>query len=220
MRNFLLVQLLLLLAVAGVASASERPCVPVTVPVPVCSQVADVTELGCGITECVAYASAADWAEEVQVIFRLPAPPHGGPWLVDRVAFFMSGTEEHDVVIRTVRSGAPAEVLDESIVFAAGYSAWPPADWTYVALANMIPPYQSYLVLGGGDYISIGIRMKPDDCLGLASAGATEGEPWSFVDGQWEADEAMTPAVRIGLIDLGSSAVESQNWGSIKRLFR
>ncbi|MFH1145084.1 MAG: hypothetical protein V1774_11120 [Candidatus Eisenbacteria bacterium] len=222
--SFLLIPLFVLtLAVAG---AQERTYYLQTTAAPACTGTGEATELGCGITECMGYGAAGSWADEIQVVFTLPTPPHGGPWLVQHVDFLMSGAGDHPVLIRQpggTSPGCPGTILDESVHFAPGYSAWPPADWTRVTLSGSLPPYGAHLEVAGGASFAIGIRLLEGDAIGLVSSAAAEGLAWSIHAGEWHQDCAelsMSPAVRLGLIDLGTSPVESQNWGIIKGLFR
>ena len=206
------------------AGAQERSYYPETSTLPACSGPDDVIELGCGVTECVGYGIPGEWGDEIQVVFVLPTPPHGGPWLIDHVAFFMSGSGEHHVIVRTPGApGAPQGVVDEAVAFTSAYATWPPADYTYVPLAGTMPPYPAHLVLSGGASFCVGIRLVGDDALGLVSSGAAGGQAWTSFGSQWYSDSdglGMNPAVRLGLIDLGSSGAEAQNWGIIKGLFR
>jgi len=230
MRIRVLLAVLAAVSVLDVASAQQRTYVSQTQSVPACRRAGDGVELGCQIAECIGYGLPGTWADEVQVVFDLPQAPHGGPWLVESVAFYMSGTSEHRVVVRQPGSGPAAppgtEVGEgESVAFIPAYSLWPPADWTYVTLAGAFPPYpyDGHLIVGSGGCFCVGLRLLGGDTIGLASSGTADGRAWSSFGGQWLQDSAalaIHPAVRIGLVDLGSSGTDSQNWGEIKALFQ
>ncbi|MBP6875438.1 MAG: hypothetical protein KBD56_05165 [Candidatus Eisenbacteria bacterium] len=221
-----IIVLILLLTAALSAGAQNRSYFPEAASAPPCESSYEGTDLGCSITECIGYGTASLWASEIQVEFVLPDAPQGGPWLIDRVEFFLSGSGEHQVVIRQPGSGSPAipgVVVDETIVFTPPYESWPPDDWTYVALAGAFPPYASYLVLAPGERFCVGLRLSPEDAIGLSRNGETPSSGWASMGSEWLLDSAelgIYPAVRLGLIDLGSSSTESQNWGIIKTLFR
>ncbi|MCK4414780.1 MAG: hypothetical protein KAY32_14695 [Candidatus Eisenbacteria sp.] len=191
-----------------------------------CSGMAESRELGCEIVECTGYATAADWADEVQVRFLLPAAPHGGPWALQYVAFFLSGSGEHRVLIRSSgvsSSTPPGTLLSDDVVFAPGYQDWPPSDWTYVTLAGATPPYPETLIIDAGEAVTLGVALALGDRIGLVAAEQTPGVGWGHHAGAWHADSddhSLAPAIRIGLADLGSSDAESDTWGIIKGLFK
>jgi hypothetical protein len=184
-------------------------------------------ELACGLTACSGYGTAADWADEIQVRFRMPHPGLGGPWLIRYVAFYMSGTGDRAVLIRdpgakVCPTGAPpGPVLDVSFSFEPVAAIWPPGGWTLVEF-TVGPPYPQYLVAEENGPFMVGTALMPGDAMGLTTLSAG-GDGWGHHAGAWEADTAnrsITPAVRIGLTDLGLSGAEISTWSSIKALFR
>ncbi len=208
----------------GVAPArdwSESACT-----VPDCVVWVDM-ELGCEIDGVAGYGTAGLWADEIAAEFLLPTPPQGGPWLIAYVGFFMSGSQSRPVVIRNAGakispSGAsPGPVLYEGWTFTPMSETWPPSGWTYVTL-EATPPYPSYLTVNGGEPVMIGTRLLAGDALGLTAVQGS-GVGWGLYNGSWEEDTSgwsLTPAVRIGLIDLGLSGSERTTWGAIKDLFQ
>jgi len=230
MRIRMLLLALVLLTAVDLAAAQERTYVLQDVAAPPCAREGEVVELGCGLTQCIGYGLPGTWADEIQYVFDLPAAPQGGPWLVESVAFFMSGTSEHRVILRQPGSDAAAppgiEVgTDNAVRFIPAYATWPPADWTYITLAGAFPPYpyDGQLIVASGGSLCIGIQLLSGDAIGLANSGTATGRAWSTWGGGWQQDDAalaIYPAARIGLVDLGSSGTETQNWGNIKSLFK
>jgi len=216
--------LLGLALMTGIAGARLWVEAPATVPA--CDNASDA-ELGCDLTECSGYGTAGQWADEIQVRFRMPHPELGGPWLVSYVAFFMSGTETHRVILRDPGSKAsptgapPGAILDASRLFTPAYPSWPPADWTFVGLGGS-PPYPEYLVTGENQALMLGTEILPGDAIGLSTT-PSDGDGWGYFEGAWHDDSAngsMTAAVRIGLTDLGLSGTDLSTWSSVKALFR
>lgn len=218
--------LLLLILVPSALTVGARTWVVSPVTIPACDGRADA-ELDCGLTAGRGYGTAADWANEVQVRFELPHPARGGPWLVEYVAFFMSGTGTHSIVIRDAGSraapggAAPGPVVNTDYTFVPASANWPPYDWTYVELPVSVP-YPMFLMGGEGEHLMFGTELLPGDAIGLSdAAGAADG--WCLYQGMWENDTAesgATPAVRIGLNDLGLSGTDISTWSSVKALFR
>lgn len=177
--------------------------------------------MGCAGGELVGYGLATEWADEIQVAFELPAPPKGGPWLVEYVAFFVSGHGSHQVTLRQLSSasGVPGAVIADDLSFTPVYSEWPPAEWTYVPLRDSAA-YPRALPCAEGDLISVGFELQAGDAVGLGG-GEVGTHGWSYLDGSWIDDGqfAVTAAVRIGLIDLGLSEANKRSWGEIKGLF-
>ncbi len=179
--------------------------------------------LGCSGGQMLGYGEANTWADEVQVCFQLPEPPEGGPWLIEYVAFFLSGNGTHYVTIRQAnsRDSAPGSVLADDLTFTPVYSEWPPAEWTYVPLEGSVA-YPHNLPGSEGECISLGFEMMPGDAIGLAGTEmGTRG--WSNYQGSWIDDatvNGMTAAVRLGLTDLGVSEANQSTWGEIKDLFK
>ena len=219
--------LLLLFALAlSVTTAGARHWVDSPVSVPGCEGRSHA-ELDCGLAACRGYGTAADWADEVQVRFQLPHPTRGGPWLVEYVAFFMSGTGTHSIVIRDAGSrsapggAAPGPILDSGFTFVPAAASWPPGDWTYVQLPVSVP-YPSFVMGAEGEHLMFGTALLPGDTVGLSDA-AGAGDGWGYYQGVWENDtpeSGATPAVRIGLTDLGLSGADISTWSSVKALFR
>ncbi|MCK4306331.1 MAG: hypothetical protein KAY24_18970 [Candidatus Eisenbacteria sp.] len=179
--------------------------------------------LGCESGEILGYAIGENWADEVQLTFQLPEPALEGPWLVEYVALFVSGTGIHHVTIREAGglSDAPGEIVADDLEFSPLYASWPPAAWTYVALKNDIacPPH---LMGGEGDCFTIGAVLLPGDRIGLASA-EPGNQGWGLYQGTWHDDTGraqLIPAVRIGITDLGTSSTHRTTWGAIKDLFK
>jgi len=179
--------------------------------------------LGLTATEIAGYAHASQWADEIQVSFELPRPELHGPWLVEYVAFYLSGGGTHRVMVRTTGSlGAePGAAQAAGGEFTPLYSAWPPEGWTYVSLRTD-PPCPTHLTGDEGDVITIGTDLLPGDAIGMAAAEAGI-RGWGLYDGSWMDDSAgrqIMPAVRIGISDLGTSQANEATWGSIKDLFK
>jgi hypothetical protein len=208
---------LLGLLLAGGAGA--RQWVQAPVPVPGCESVSDA-ELGCGYGACAGYGTAVDWADEVQVRFRVPHPDRGGPWLIEYVAVFMSGSGDHRVIVRDPGT-TPGSILYDSVTFTPASSSWPPADWTFVPF-HTSPPYPGYLTADENGPIMLGTALLPGDAIGLVSTTG-DGDGWGHYQDQWDDDTAnssVTPAIRIGLSDLGLSGTDISTWSSVKALFR
>jgi hypothetical protein len=212
--------LLLLLLTAGVASAQQHDWHSYGATIPGWDGRTD-THLGCAGNELTGYALAPEWASEVQVIFELPEPPEGGPWMVEYVAFFVSGQGTHQIRLRRAQSGVgvPGAILADDLTFAPVYSTWPPAEWTYVPLKDSAA-YPHALPCAAGEFISVGFELLPDDAIGLTGgeAGTTS---WSYFSGSWINDThlGVVAAVRLGLTDLGLSEANKSTWGGIKDLF-
>jgi len=220
---------LLLALVLGLigASAGARQWVQSPVSVPVCSGHAEL-ELNCGLTACAGYGAGGAWADEVLVRFCMPETPFGGPWLVDFVAFFMSGTGSRQVFVRDPGQGAcaisaqPGEILGTGWSFAPTSSTWPPGGWTIVDLGGA-PPYSPVLLRGQDQGFCIGIELKAGDRIGLSAQPGLDGGGWGSYQGGWVYDSqvwSLTPAIRVGLTDLGLSHSEASTWGQVKGLFR
>ena len=175
--------------------------------------------LGCDAGAVVGYATRAGWASEVQVCFQLPEPGHGGPWLIEYVAFYLSGSGVHQVYLREADdlSAIPGAVVAENIDFNPIHPNWPPSDWTYVPLktGGTCP---GYLLAAGGDCFTIGIELQPGTALGLCAA-ESQVAGWGFHGDAWNLDQVV-PAVRIGIVDLGLSQANRTTWGAIKELFQ
>ncbi|MBD3237757.1 MAG: hypothetical protein GF330_13720 [Candidatus Eisenbacteria bacterium] len=199
--------------------AAAEDWVPDALALPPCAGHAEL-ELGCWPHDCVGYAPGAGWADEVQVRYRLPEPPQGGPWLLEYVAFFMAGAQPHRLILR---EGAgpdepPGPILDESWEFVPAYDAWPPGGWTYVELRPQIP-LPDYLQGDGSDHLTLGLQLQEGDAVALVSPGAF-AEAWGWQQGQWTDRAPLGPAVRIGLSDLGLSNGQQATWGRVKGLFK
>lgn len=208
------------LLAAGTALAQQHEMRNYPMSVPAWDERTD-SYLGCAGNELIGYAVASEWAGEIQVAFELPAPPKGGPWLIEYVAFFVSGHGTHNVTLRQLqtRDGAPGTIIAEDLTFTPVYAAWPPAEWTYVPLRDSAA-YPAQLPSAEGGLICVGFELQADDAVGLASNEAgTHG--WSYLNGSWIDDNqfGVTAAVRIGLTDLGLSQVNMSTWGGIKDLF-
>jgi hypothetical protein len=206
--------------------AGARHWVESPASVPGCEQLADA-ELACDVASCGGYGTSADWADEVQVRFRMPHPARGGPWLVEYVAFFMSGSGTHSVVIRDPGSrtspggSPPGPILDSGVTFVPAAADWPPDGWTFVRF-EVSAPYPGHLMAGENEPFMIGTTLQPGDAIGLSPAfGDADG--WGLFQDVWRddsADERVTPAVRIGVNDLGLSGADISTWSSVKALFR
>lgn len=183
--------------------------------------------LGLSSGEILGYGDGVAWADEVQVSFLLPEASYGGPWRIEFVAFYISGTEWRRV---NIREGldleiAPGLLLADDREIAPLDPSWPPSDWTYVQLASgSVCP--DYLYGAEGEVFTIGIEIMPGDQIGLAEPeGADVTAPtsgWGYFEGVWlndSADWGLTPAIRIGVSDLGLSPAEGTTWGQVKRLF-
>jgi hypothetical protein len=212
--------LIVLLAVAGTATAREWQASPMTV-----ADWDGRTEEYLGVASCelVGYAVASEWADEIQVCFCLPRPELHGPWLVEYIAFYMSGSGTHRVTVRqgTSLGGEPGAILAEDVEFTPLYTSWPPSDWTYVSLKSDIP-CPAHLSGGEGDFVMIGTGLLPGDRIGLAEVDAgTHG--WGYFGDTWNDDSGMlqmVPAVRLGISDLGTSSANCTTWGAVKDLFK
>lgn len=221
------IMIISLLAVMLVAPAGAREWVedPRTVPDWVIGEAE--TPLGLSSGEIVGYGDGVAWADEVQVSFLLPEASYGGPWRIEYVAFYVSGSEFRRVNIRegVELTTAPGLLLADDREIAPLDPTWPPSDWTYVQLASgSVCP--DYLYGAEGEVFCIGLEIMPGDRIGLAEpegAGApvaTAG--WGFYEGVWSNDSDqwnLTPAIRIGVSDLGLSPAEGTTWGQVKRLF-
>lgn len=218
---------LLFLLTLGTGAASAREWVQVPVSVPECAGHAE-RELNCDLTACAGYGEAGTWADEVLVRFCMPDTPLGGPWLVEYVAFFMSGSGTHQIVVRDPGDGpcdlssAPGEELLAGWSFVPAAASWPPSVWTIIDLGGE-PPYEPVLLHGEQQGFCIGIALQPGDRIGLSSQTPLDGGGWGRLENEWIYDSvvwSLTPAVRVGLTDLGLSHNESSTWGVIKGLFR
>jgi len=179
--------------------------------------------MGCGDGSIIGYGLATDWSDECQVCFRMPYPEYGGPWLVEYIAFFMSGTSNREVVVRTASgfSSPPGLILGEPKSFTPGDATWPPADWTYVKLYEAGSEALPYLLLSEDDLLMIGVELLDDDVIGLGNV-ESDINGWGLYDSDWIDDSGdwnLTPAIRIGLTDTGLTPVQSRSWGQIKTYF-
>jgi len=212
--------LLLLLLAGGPALAQQHVWHDTQVEVPAWDGRTDAY-LGCAGDEMLAYALGSEWASEVQVVFELPDPPKGGPWLIEYVAFFVSGHGRHEVRLRQAHDGArvPGAIIAADLTFTPAYATWPPAEWTYVSLKNSAA-YPRDLPCAAGEHISVGFELLADDTIGLAG-GERGAKGWSLLSGSWIDDSrfGVMPAVRIGMSDLGLSEANKSTWGEIKGLF-
>jgi hypothetical protein len=207
-------------AIARTWNASETA-------VPACLGIAE-NELNCSLTQCAGYGLAGDWADEVQVRFCMPEASFGGPWLVQYVAFYMSGTGPHTVIVRSAGTAscspgsAPGDIIDQTRSFTPVADSWPPSGWT-IAQLGQGPPYTSSVLCAEGTDLCVGVHLAPGDRFGLSSQTGLDGTGWGFAQGSWSYDSqewVLTPAIRIGLVDLGLSQTESSTWGQLKGLFR
>jgi hypothetical protein len=199
--------------------AGARQWVESPTTMPACENLSD-TELGCAMTACSGYGTAAEWADEMQVRFRMPHADRGGPWLIEYVAIFMSGTAEHQLIVRDPGS-PPGAVLYDGLRFTPASATWPPSGWTYVEL-HASPPYPGYIVADENAPFMVGTQLLPGDAVGLAAA-SDGADGWSSYQGVWEDDTAnasLTPTIRIGMTDLGVSGTDISTWSSVKALFR
>jgi hypothetical protein len=209
---------------AGVATARDWVEDPRGVPEWIVGD--SETPLGLTAGEILGYGDGIHWAEEVQVSFLLPNAPYGGPWRIEFVAFYMSGGEFRRVRIRegVDLETAPGFLLADDREIAPVDMTWPPSDWTYVPLTSgSVCP--EYLYGAEGETFVIGIAIMEGDRIGLAAPEGGEAlaptSGWGYHEGLWSNDSAdwgLTPAIRIGVSDLGLSPVESTTWGQIKRL--
>ena len=214
--------ILLTLSLPIAAGAGERLWFEDPMVVPEWGRESDVT-LGCEAGQLVGYASATDWADEIQVCFRLPEPEQGGPWLVEHVAFFLSGDGAHQVTIRDAieLDSSPGGIADDTRAFTPLYSNWPPEQWTYVSLRSD-SACPTHLLRDGGECFMIGVELLPGDAIGLGDiepeirGWGLHADTWIDDTGTWN----LTPAVRIGLTDLGLSYANRTTWGEIKDLFK
>lgn len=202
---------------SGAAAAREWVDDPAVAPD--CSGRSDA-ELGCEISECGGYGTASGWAGEIQVCYVIPTPPLGGPWVVEYVAFFMSGTGTHQVIIRSAdtRGGCPGEIIEDVKEFTPAYATWPPGGWTFVELRPEIP-YPDHMQGGAGDFLMVGTELLPGDTIGL-DVSAAGGYAWGFYEESWHDDSGVGLAVRVGLSDLGLSQSQRSTWGRVKGLFK
>lgn len=175
--------------------------------------------VGCTSGEVLGYATAADWASEIQVSFELPQPGHGGPWMIEYVALYLSGSGEHQIILREAGDlgETPGDIVADDITFHPIHTAWPPADWVYVPLKTGAR-CPGYLLADGGDCFTIGLALTSNTKVGvcppeLAASG------WGYHGGSWNLDEVV-PAVRVGIVDLGLSQANKTTWGAIKDLFQ
>lgn len=212
---------------AGSTAQGERAWIGYPATPPACPGTAE-RELNCTLTECAGYGTAGDWANEIQVRFCMPEAALGGPWLVEYVSLYMSGSGTHTIVLRDPGDGAcspataPGDVLQEGWSFTPASATWPPSGWTTVQLGNE-PPYPVILMPGEGKGFCIGIALKSGDCFGLSSQSALDGAGWGSYEDNWSYDSqawSLTPAIRIGLSDLSPSPAPSTTWGRVKGLFR
>jgi hypothetical protein len=222
--------ILALLAVgllAGSAAQGQREWISYPTALPACGGSAE-RELNCTLTQCAGYGAAGNWATEIQVHFCMPDAVLGGPWLVEYVTLYMSGSGTHTIVLRNPGAGAcapalaPGDVLQEGWSFTPASPSWPPTGWTTVQLSTE-PPYSPYLLCGEGQGLCIGVALKSGDCFGLSSQTGLDGAGWGSYQDNWSYDSqawSLTPAIRIGMLDLGLSQAESTTWGRMKGLFR
>ncbi len=216
---------ILILTIALVSSASAREWVasPATAP----AWDIEIDQVcGCSNAELLGYGAAGDWADEIQVCFRLPEPARGGPWLIEYVAFYMAGSGDHEVILRYGDDfdGEPSELLSApgEYPFTPLQETWPPTDWTYVNLHQGGAPCDEGLLRMGGELAFVGIQLGAGDVIGL---GAPEADirGWGLSTGVWVDDTAvnnLVPAVRLGLTDMGTSNAQESTWGLIKDLFK
>jgi len=226
-RSYFVVGLILLLAGSAQADRAWMEIVDGPLALPNCPGRSE-TELNCALTECIGYGEGEVWADEVQLRFCLPLPEQGGPWLVEYVAFFLSADGPRAVRVRApgdgCSAGEPGAVLsqDEGFTVQPASDTWPPSGWSIVELAQDLP-LPGYLLRAGDDPFCIGVELQAGDAIGLANAGALEGVGWGHFAGAWEDDTSgwnLTPAIRIGLADLGLTPAAPSTWGRIKHLFR
>lgn len=175
-------------------------------------------ELGCPSGGCDGYGTRSGWASEIQTTFTLPMPAHGGPWLVEYVAFYLSGSGPHRVIFRDATSGTPGNIIDDSIEFAPADASWPPEGWTFIALRPGMP-CPEHLRGVAGTRVTVGTELAPGDAIGLMYSGESE-RAWCFYDGDWIDDTPFGPAIRLGLSDLGCSEAQQATWGRVKGLFK
>jgi hypothetical protein len=212
---------------AGWTAQGERAWIGYPTALPACPGTAE-RELNCTLTQCAGYGAAGDWANEIQVRFCMPDAVLGGPWLVEYVALYMSGSGSHTIVLRNPGAGdcapalAPGDVLQEGWSFTPASANWPPSGWTTIQLCTE-PPYSPHLLIGEGQGLCIGVALKSGDCFGLSSQTALDGAGWGSYQDAWSYDSqawSLTPAIRIGMLDLGLSQTEATTWGRMKGLFR
>ncbi|MCK4306334.1 MAG: hypothetical protein KAY24_18985 [Candidatus Eisenbacteria sp.] len=154
------------------------------------------------------------WAEEIQVGFAMP---NTDPWMLTTVRLWVGGTLDHSVVVREAPNGitgAPGEVIDESVLFNPG-TPIPPVRWVDVDISGLS------LVLCGGEEIFIGVRLDGiDDSIGLDDTAA-DGHTWGFYRGEWcddTGDWGVNAGVRVIPVE-ASFSPDSTTWGAIKALF-
>lgn len=212
---------------AGSAAQGERGWISYPSTQPACPGASE-RELNCTLTECAGYGAAGDWANEIQVDFCMPDAAYGGPWLVEYVSVYMSGSGTHTIVLRSPGTGdcapatAPGEVLQEGWSFTPASATWPPSGWTTIQLCNE-PPYPTTLMPGEGKGFCIGVALQSGDCIGLSSQTGLDGAGWGSYQDSWSYDSqawSLTPAIRIGLWDLSPSPAQPTTWGRVKGLFR
>jgi hypothetical protein len=213
---------LLILATSLVGEALSREWIEESIALPAWNIEVEAV-MGCDGTELVGSTTSTGWGEECQVSFLMPAPEYGGPWLIEYVAVFISGSESRDIIVRSASDidTAPDTEVARPTLFTPSASAWPPTEWTYVKLQTEGSEWPDYLMVNEGELITIGFPLLDGDQVGLAATQSnTKG--WSFYDGDWVNDTDdwnLTVSVRISLADTGLRPIDKSTWGVIKNMF-
>lgn len=179
--------------------------------------------MGCDSGEIVGSTTADDWGEECQVSFLMPHPEYGGPWLVEYVAVFISGTDSRDIIVRsaTDHATAPDAEAARPTSFTPAASDWPPADWTYIQLQTEGCEWPDYLLINESEVLTLGFPLVAGDQVGL-SATQSDTRGWSYQNDAWINDTDdwnLTVSVRISLADTGLRPIDKSTWGVIKNMF-
>ena len=179
--------------------------------------------VGCSGGAIIGSATAGGWADECQVSFVMPTPEYGGPWLIEYVAVFISGTESREIILRSAAdpASAPGAEVARPTSFTPAVGEWPATDWTYIQLQTEGCEWPDYLLVNEGEVFTVGFPLLAGDRVALAPNQTGIGG-WSYYGDEWINDTDdwnMTVAVRISIADTGLRPIDQATWGVIKNLF-
>lgn len=162
------------------------------------------------------YGTSPNWTDLTSVTFEVPA---GGPYLLSEVRAFIIGTSTKTLEFWDGGGlfDPPGSLIGLGADFSTPYSAWPPADWTTIAL--------DLSSVNSGDLVRPAIPFfGGDDGIGLAYANddGNPGHSWAIYAGSWTDDTyayGTDDGIRLGINGAGTPTEET-SWGAVKNLYR